>query len=116
MRIKKVTQGHTLDVLHRYEEPAIVGLLQRVNSADVRVVQRRRATRFPLKACHPIRVGGEVQRRELQGDLALQLEIGGEPDLTNAPRTEWGHNLVATEASAGGVGHVRLQLEVPGGL
>ena len=45
-------------------------------------------------------VGGERRRQNLEGDLPLQLRIGGAINLAHPTRADGGDDLVGTEARA----------------
>jgi hypothetical protein len=55
------------------DEGSPIGLVDLVNRADVRVVQRGRGFGFPLEAAEGLRIIGEVVGQELQGDVATEL-------------------------------------------
>ena len=60
--------------LHR-DEGSPIGLVDFVDGADVRVIQRGRSLGLPLKAAQGLRVVGEFFRKELQGKWATELEV-----------------------------------------
>src|ERR1035437_9646085 len=60
--------------LHR-DEGSPIGLVNLVDRADVRMVQRGRSLGFPLETAEGLRVVGEVVVKELQGDVTTELEV-----------------------------------------
>ena len=71
---------------------------------DVRMVQRREHFRFALKACEPIVIRRDGRRQNLDGDLALQLGVGGPIHLAHAAFANLGGDFVDAEPRAGGKG------------
>ncbi len=62
-----------------------LSLLQPVDTADVRVVQRGEDFGFPLEAGQAVRVRRKGVGEDLQRDLAVELGVGGLPDLSPSP-------------------------------
>ena len=62
------TQRLSVDVL-RGDEIHVSDMADVVNGQDVRMVQRRNRARLLLKSAHPILVGDERTRQNLEGDL-----------------------------------------------
>ena len=87
-----------------------VGFLDTVDGGDVGVVEAGEDLRLPLEPSEPIRISRESVGQDLQGDLAIQLGVGGLPDLTHAPFAEEGGHVVVPEAGAGAEGHDLLSL------
>src|SRR6266852_5423263 len=56
-------------------EGSPLGLVNLIDRADVRVVQRRRSLSLPLEAAEGLRVMGEFVGKELQSDVATELQI-----------------------------------------
>ena len=81
------TQRLSVDVL-RGDEIHVSDMADVVNGQDVRMVQRRNRARLLLKSAHPILVGDERTRQNLEGDLPPQAEILGEIDLPHAAGAE----------------------------
>ena len=63
-----------LDQLHDQGDRA-VALLEPVDGADVRMVQRREHLRLAPEARQPLGVVGHVGQQYLQRDVAIQLRI-----------------------------------------
>ncbi len=57
------------------DEGSPIGLVNLVDRADVRVVQRGCSLSFPLEAAESLCVVGEFVGKELQGDVATELEV-----------------------------------------
>jgi hypothetical protein len=57
------------------DEASPIGLVDFVDGADVRVVQRGRSLGLPLEATEGLRIMGEFVGQELQCDVATQLEV-----------------------------------------
>jgi hypothetical protein len=55
------------------DEGSPIGLVDFVDSADVRVVQRGRSLRLPLKTAESLHVVCEFVGKELQSDVATKL-------------------------------------------
>ena len=70
-----VSQGRPFHQLQD-EGSGLVALLDAVDLRDVRMVEGRQDLRFPLEPGQAIRVGGEGVRRNLQGDIAVELGVG----------------------------------------
>ena len=60
-----ILQRHALQAFHNDEKPVLV-FADIVDGADVRVIQRRRRTRFPLKSFARLRILSQLFRKELQ--------------------------------------------------
>ena len=69
------------------------------------MIKGREYLRRPLEPGEPIRVVSEGVRENLQRDLAVELRVGGLPDLAHAPLAEEGRDVVVAEAGAGTEGH-----------
>src|SRR6266436_6802528 len=57
------------------DEGSPIGLINLVDRADVRVVQRGSSLGFPLETAESLRIVGKFFRKELQGDVATELEV-----------------------------------------
>jgi hypothetical protein len=68
------------------DEGSTIGLVDFVDGADVRVVQRGRCLGFPLETVEGLGVVGEFVGKELQGDVTTELEVFGLVDDTPCPR------------------------------
>ncbi len=71
-----VLQGDALQKLHRDKGPAVV-LVDVVNRADVRVVERTGGAGLALEALESRMVGGDVVGQEFQRDGAAELGVLG---------------------------------------
>ena len=78
-----IRQRRTLDELED-QRSNVLGLLQPVDGADVRMVQAGQDLRLPLESGEAIRVVRKGLRQDLQSDLAVELGVGGQPDLPHA--------------------------------
>ncbi len=100
-------QRRSLDELHD-EGADAARLFEAEDGGDVRVVQLGQQLRLALEAGEALLVLGEGGGEDLDGDLALQLRVGGAKDLAHAALAELAGNLVGAEASARGEGrHLR---------
>ena len=70
------------------ECPSPLGFLDAVDGGDVRVVEAGEDLGLPLEPSEPVRVSGEGVGQDLQRDLAVELRVGGLPDLAHAPLAE----------------------------
>jgi hypothetical protein len=93
-------EGAPLDQFHRQKRDA-VGLLNRKDRDDVRVVQSGQDLRFPLEAGEAIGIVGEGIRQNLDRHVAIEFRISGLVDFAHAAGAEGGEDFVRTEASAG---------------
>jgi hypothetical protein len=57
------------------DEGSTVGLVNLVDRADVRMVQRGRSFGFSLETAEGLRVVGKIIGKKLQGNVATQLEV-----------------------------------------
>jgi len=57
------------------DEGSPVTLVNLVDRADVRVVQRGRSLGFPLETAESLCVVGEIVGKELQGDVSAELQV-----------------------------------------
>jgi len=105
-------QGRSLDQL-QHQRPRAVGFLDAVDGGDVRVVEAGEDLRFPLEPREPIRVSREGVGQDLQRDLAVELRVGGLPDLSHAALAQEGGDVVVPEAGAGSEGHGLLGPDGP---
>lgn len=71
-----VAQGLAFEQLHGQQRLAI-GVIDLVDGADVRVVQRRGGARLALEALEREVVARELRRQELERDVAPQLRVVG---------------------------------------
>ena len=68
--------------------------------ADVRMVQRGQDFGFTLEAGEPISIAGKRLRQDPERHLAVQLGIGGLPDLSHTPLADEGGDIVVAESGA----------------
>src|SRR5215471_14420600 len=55
-----------------------VRLFEAIDRADIRMVERCQHLRFPPKTREPVRIAGESRRKDLDGNLAVQLCVAPE--------------------------------------
>jgi hypothetical protein len=72
---------------HGYEGSPI-GLIDFVDRADVRMVQRGRSLGLPLKTAESVCVVGEFVWKELQGDVTTELDVFSLVHNTHAPAAD----------------------------
>jgi hypothetical protein len=82
-----VLQRHTVKELHR-DEGSPIHLINLVNRADVRVVQRGRGFGFPLESAESLCVVGKIIGEELQCGVATQLQVFGFVDHAHTPTAD----------------------------
>ncbi len=63
--------------------------------------ERRENLRLPLEPGEAVRGSREGVGQDLQRDLAVELGVGGLPDLAHAPLADQGGYVVVAEAGAG---------------
>ena len=93
----RLGQRPTIDQLQR-QECAAVGLLDRVNRHNVRVIERGGCAGFEFETLPAVGVGGQVTREDLQRDLPPQPRIFGKKDLAHAALAQQFENLVVPES------------------
>ena len=74
LRANALRERLSLQQFHRDEVPALV-LTDRVDRADVRVIERRRRTRLTLKPLERVRIGTRRLRQEFQRDAPAELRV-----------------------------------------
>ena len=92
------------------DEGSPIGLVNFVDRADVRVVQRGRSLGFPLETAEGLCVVGEFVGKELQGDVATELEVFRLVHHTHAPAADLAEDAVMGNRlphGLGGRGHWR---------
>ena len=99
-----VGQGRPFDQLQD-ECLRVVGLLDAVDGRNAGVVQAGEDVGFPLKPGEAIGISREGVREDFQGDIAVELGVGGLIDLPHAPLADEGGHVVMAEAGAGAQGH-----------
>ena len=101
-----VVQGEALDQLH-HDVRLAERLADLVDGDDIGMVQRRGGAGLLRKPRQPIGVGGVLRRQELDGDVALQIEIARAKDLAHPSGTDAGEEFVVPETRADGGRHGR---------
>ena len=81
----------------QHQRPRPLGLLDTVDGGDVGMVEAGEDPRLPLEPGEAIRVRREGVGQDLQRDLAVELGVGGLPDLAHAALTEEGRDVVVPE-------------------
>ncbi len=89
-------RAFAVDQLHR-EEVDAVGLLDRVDRDDVRVVERRDGLRFALEPLQAITAPGQLRGQDLERHLPLELRVLGEVHLAHSACSELPENPVVRE-------------------
>ena len=69
------------------------------------MIEGRQDLRLPREPGEPVGISREGVRQDLLGDLAVELGVGGLPDLSHPALAEEGGHIVVAEAGAGGQGH-----------
>ena len=95
-----VSEGRALDQL-QHQRPRPLGLLDAVDGGDVRVVEAGEDLRLPLEPGEAVRISREGVGEDLQRDLAVELGVGGLPDLPHAALAQQGGDVVASNALPG---------------
>ena len=80
LAVEQLAQALAVDELH-HDGLAAVVLEHVVDGDDVRVVQPGDGDRLAPEALGDDRIGGEVRLEPLDGDLAVELDVGGQPHL-----------------------------------
>src|SRR5450432_875376 len=112
-----VPQRLPLQQLHGDEGPPI-GLVNLVDRANVRVVQRRRSLGLPLETAESLWVVSQFVGKKLQGHVATEFEVFGFIDHTHAPTTDPAENAVMGNRLThrlGGCGHWVVMLGLDAG-
>jgi hypothetical protein len=86
------------------DEGTPIGLIDLVDRADVRVVQRGRSLSLALETAEGLRVVGEVVGKELQGDVATELEVFGLVHYTHATAANLAEDAVMGNRLPHGLG------------
>jgi hypothetical protein len=87
------------------EKLRAVRLVQAVDGADVRMIERSEDLRFTAEASDAVGISGETRGQEFQRDVAIQLRVARAVHLAHAACAEGREDLVGAEASAGNKGH-----------
>ena len=70
--------------------PRALALLDAVNGGDIRVIEAGEDLRLPRESGEAVRISREGVGQDLQRDLAVELGVGGLPDLAHAALAEEG--------------------------
>ena len=81
--VEQLAQALAVDELHHHGLAAVV-LDRVVNGDDVRMVQPGDGDRLAPESLGDHRIGGEVRLQPLDGDLAIELDVGRQPHLGHA--------------------------------
>jgi hypothetical protein len=73
---------------------ACVLIVNLVDRADIRMIQRRRSLRFALEAGERLLIFSNFVRKELQGHKAMQLHVLGFVDDTHPPAAEFFDDVI----------------------
>ena len=79
-----------------------------VELADIGVAQLRDGARFALEALECSRLLGELRRKNLDGDRAIESRVDRAIHLSHAARADRRDDLVGAKFCAAGKRHVRL--------
>ena len=93
---------------HQRSELAAFCLLQPVDGANVRVIERGEHLGLALEARQPIRVGGE-RLGHLERHVPVELRVSGSAHLPHSAFADLGGDLIYAEAGAGSEGHGRVR-------
>ena len=105
-----VPERLTLQQFHG-DEALPVGLVNLVDGADARVVQRGRSFGLPLETAESLCVVGELVRQELQGDVAPELQVFGLVHHTHPPATDLAEDAVVRNRPPHGLEGVAIERE-----
>ena len=90
-------QRATVDELHHDVVDAAI-VFDFVDRADVRMIERRRGTRFLSEAAKHVGVGGDRTRQHLDGHRARQPCVQSAVDTSKAARADKALDFVGAEA------------------
>ena len=86
------------------DEGSPIGLVDFVDRADVRMVQRGRSFGLPLESAKGLGIVGEFVGKELQGDVAAELEVFGLVHNAHAPAADLAEDTVMGNRLPHGMG------------
>jgi hypothetical protein len=96
----QVLEGLALEQFHGDEGLAVV-LVDLVNRADIRMVERGGGARFALKPLQCLGITGQFWGQEFQRDAASQLAVFSPEDHPHAATAEFFENAVMGDGLAG---------------
>src|SRR6476620_11068511 len=91
-------------------------MLEAIDCANARVIERRQRSCFALEPREPLRIARERRRHYLERDVAPEFGVACEVDLTHPADTKGRPNLISTETRASRQAHARARLYVAGPL
>ncbi len=80
------------------QRPRPLGLLDAVDLGDVGVVEAGEDLRLPREPGEPIWISGKGVGEDLQRDLAVELRVGGLPDLAHPTFAKQISDVIVPEA------------------
>ncbi len=86
-----------------------------MDRADVRVVQGGRSLGFPLETAEGLRIVGELVGKELQGDVATELQVFRLIHQTHAPTADLAEDAVMGNRLPHGLGRSGHWVDMLGG-
>jgi len=110
----EVLESLTLKQFHG-DEGSPIRVVDFVDGADVRVVQRRRSLGLPLKTAEGLCVVGEFFGKELQGHMATELEVFRLIHHAHAPTADFAEYAVVGNRLPHGLGRRGHWLAMLGG-
>jgi len=81
----------------KHQRADAVGILQSIDRADMRMIERRKQARFAGKPRAALGVRRELRWKDLDRDLALELAVPRAIDLPHAPGAERREDRVRSE-------------------
>ena len=97
------------------DEGSPVRLVNLVDRADVRMVQRGRSLRLPLEAAEGLCVVGEFVGQKLQGDVATEFQVFRLVNHTHAPAADPAEDAVMGDRLTDGLGRSSHWADMLGG-
>ena len=104
--LQSLPQRLALEQFHG-QEPLTVDVIDLVDRADVRVVQRRGGARLALKAFQCDTVLRDLRRQELQRDITVESGVVGAIHHTHPPRADLRDDAIVRDDLANHVGASR---------
>src|SRR4029453_16029106 len=86
-------------------------ILEAMDSADTRVIERGEQLRFALETCRSIRIECEDVGQNLERDVTMELRVARPPDFAHPAGAKRGLNFVRANTHAGGQRHVLVEVE-----